>query len=303
MPDATRATISASQAAALWNKSPYTTRWMLWQHFANGMSLDKPADARMTWGQKLEPLILAEAAADLKLEVRPNQPQVYVRRGLIGCTRDAEIISPDQGPGALEAKAIFDYRTWMADWDGGKVVPGHFEIQLQCQMYVGDGKTPFNWGAFPVWVAGEMHYFKREPMPELWADMEREAAAFFASVAAGQEPDPFGASVELPYLTNLPRSGEAIDLSDQPDAKEIAEAARMFEAESKRARGIERSRDHFKALLLGAMGEASEAVLYGGIRVKVRQDEVPAHTRAASKRTILKVTVPAELPDDLLEDA
>jgi len=302
MPDPNRQTISASQTAALWNKSPYVTRWMLWQHFAKGMDTDAPGDARMSWGLKLEPLILAEAAADLKLEVRPNQPQSYVRRGRFGCTRDAEIIAPDLGPGALECKCVFDYRTWMADWDGGKRVPAHYEIQLQTQLYVGDGARPFSWGAFAVWVAGEIHYFKREPAEGLWADMEREAEAFFAAVEAGEEPDPFGASVELPYLTNLPRGGDVIDLSEQPNAKEIAEAARMFEWESERGRAVGRSRDHFKAQLLGAMGEASEAILYGGIRVKVRTDTVAAHHRAESKRTILKVTVPAELPDDLLAE-
>lgn len=302
MPDPAGQTISASQAAALWNKSPYLTRWMLWQHFAKGMSLDKEGDARMSWGLKLEPLIIAEAAADLKLEVRPNQPQAYVSRGRFGCTRDAEIIAPDLGPGALECKCVFDFRTWMQDWDGGKRVPAHYEIQLQTQLYVGDGREPYRWGAFAVWVAGEVHYFRREPAEGLWADMEREAEAFFAAVEACEEPDPFGASVELPFLTNLPRRGDVIDLSEEANAKEIAEAARMFDAESARARGVGRSRDHFKAQLLAALGEASEAILYGGIRVKVRQDDVPEHTRAASKRTILKVTVPAELPDDLLTE-
>lgn len=300
MPDPARNTISASQAAALWNRSPYLTRWMLWQHFANAMPLDKDADGRMAWGLKMEPLILAEAAADLKLEVRPNQPQVYVNRGRFGCTRDAEIISPDEGPGALEAKTVFDYRTWMQDWEGGKAVPPHYEIQLQVQMYVGDGEQPFRWGAIPVWVAGEIHYFRRTPAEGLWQEMEREAEAFFADVAAGREPDPFGASVELPFLSNRPRTGETIDLSEEANARDLAEAARMFELEGKAIRAAEKSRDHFKAKLLGAIGEASEAILYGGIRLKTRVDHIPAQTRAATTRTILKVSVPEDLPDDHL---
>ena len=34
MPDQTLKTISASEAAALFNASPYVTRWMLYQRFA-----------------------------------------------------------------------------------------------------------------------------------------------------------------------------------------------------------------------------------------------------------------------------
>ena len=105
----------------------------------------------------------AQAAEDLKLEVRPNADDTYHRRGLLGCTRDATIICPDRGPGALETKCIFDYRTWMADWGGGAFVPKPHEIQLQQQLLVGDGDdgfaaegSPYDWGVIAAWVAGAM---------------------------------------------------------------------------------------------------------------------------------------------------
>jgi hypothetical protein len=40
VPDRTLKTISATEAPALFNASPYVTRWMLWQRFANGMDID-----------------------------------------------------------------------------------------------------------------------------------------------------------------------------------------------------------------------------------------------------------------------
>ena len=166
VPDSTGKTISATQAPALWNASPWLTRWMLHQHFTNGMQLDKAADARMSWGLKLQPLILEQAAEDLSLEIRPNEGDIYERRGLLGCTRDAIVIDPTLGPGALETKVVFDYRDWMSAWDGGRTAPQHYEIQLQEQMLVGDGETgePFRWGVIAVWVAGEVHYLRRDPV-------------------------------------------------------------------------------------------------------------------------------------------
>jgi hypothetical protein len=93
---------------------------MLWQRFAKDMNLDGEADARMSWGTKLEPLILDQAADDLRLEVRqnrePNGSQHYFRNGYFGCHRDGDIICPDRGPGAIEAKAS---STIAAGWRTG----------------------------------------------------------------------------------------------------------------------------------------------------------------------------------------
>src|SRR5882724_10027041 len=175
MPDPTKATISATEASGLFNVSPYVTRWMLWQSFAKGVDIDATEDSRMSWGKKLQPLIIQQAADDLKFEVVPNADDTYHRRGLLGCTRDATIICPDRGPGALETKCVFDYRTWMADWAGGKSPPRTHEIQVQQQMLVGDPSGDeannfgmYKWGVIAAWVAGEVHYFERKPIYDLW---------------------------------------------------------------------------------------------------------------------------------------
>src|SRR5262249_40260636 len=218
MPDPHRQTVSASQSAALFNASPYLTRWMLWQHHARGPPLGAAEDSRMKWGRILEPAIVEQASRDLRLECRPNVGGEYVRAGRLGCTRDAMIVCPDRGPGALECKCCFDYATWMRDWEGGRAVPPHIEIQLQTQMLVGSGAGPgWNWGTIAVWVCGgEIKYFERKPIVELWTKLEIEAAAFFASLIADEEPNPFGAAIELPWLNDLfpTTRGETLDLSN-----------------------------------------------------------------------------------------
>jgi hypothetical protein len=271
MPDPTRQSISATQVSALWNVSPYVTRWMLHKHFADGVPLDGPEDSRMSWGKKLQPLIIEQAAADLRLEVRPNAEDTYHRRGRIGCTRDATIICPDRGPGALETKCVFDYRTWMADWGGGRAVPRCHEIQVQTQMYVGEG-TPhlcFTWGVIAAWVAGEVHYFERKPIHDLWRMMVDEADRFFADVKAAREPDPFGATVELPWLTEFfPVDAEkVVDLSDR---KDVAEIAIQYDAAKAQESAGARTAEPLRAKLLAAAKDAGEIICPEGVRVRIR---------------------------------
>src|SRR5216684_8768697 len=150
MPDPTKQTISATESPALLGSSPYLTRWMLWQRFANGIEPEREESSRMNWGKAMQPLIVKRVAEERKLEVIPNEGDNYIRRGLLGCTRDATIISPDHGPGALEVKCVFDYEQWGRKWDGGKSVPREIEIQLQQQILVGDGdqmrQLSYEWG-------------------------------------------------------------------------------------------------------------------------------------------------------------
>lgn len=303
MPDPTKATVSATQSPGLFGVSPWVTRWMLWQSFAKGVDIDGQADARMTWGTKLQPLIVAQAAEDLKLEVLPNAEDIYHRRGLLGCTRDATIICPDRGPGALETKCVFDYRTWMADWGGGKVAPKHYEIQLQQQMAVGEGNgaPSYSWGVLAVWVAGEVHYFERKPIFDLWQRLNDEAGAFFQSVNEGKEPDPFGVPVEVEWLVKLlpTDKGKIIDLSDDPAAEPHALNVRAYRDAKEQENAGKRTAEPLRAKLLALARDAEEVHLPAGIKIKIGGNE-------KSKR--LNVYVPDDsmpgskpgIPDDLL---
>jgi hypothetical protein len=286
MPDPTKQTLSATQTPGLFGVSPYVTRWMLWQHFARGIEIDPPEDGRMSWGKKLQPLVLEQAAEDLKLEVRPNAADAYHRRERLGCTRDADIICPDRGPGALETKCVFDYRTWMSDWQGGKAPPRTHEIQLQQQMFVGDESGSFSWGVMATWVAGEVHYFEREPIPELWTTLLTGAAEFFASVKANVEPDPFGIPIELDLLTRVFPTvvGNIRDLTSEIGADKLAEMVSMYAYHREQTGSAAKEAERLRAQILAMARDAEEVHLPGGVRVTISMD-----TRG-SKR--IKVYVP-----------
>lgn len=300
MPDPLRKSISATQAPALFNVSPYVTRWMLFHHFANGLDIDGGAgDARMTWGKKLQPLIVAQAAEELKLEVLPNADDVYHRRGLLGCTRDATIICPDRGPGALETKCVFDYGVWMRDWAGGKSVPRNHEIQLQQQMLVGDeGGEPYGWGVICAWVAGEQHYFERKPIPDLWHRLEQEAAEFFIAVGHKAAPEPFGAPVEIPWLTELFPTviGNALDLSADPDAEKLAQKVADYKYAKAQASGFDKAAELLRAEILALAKDHDVITLPFGVKVNVSTVQMAAQQRAPSKQRRIKIFIPENAP-------
>lgn len=294
MPDVTRQSISATQTPALFGASPYLTRWMLARHFIYGDAIDSPEHNRMDWGKKLQPLLLAQAGEDLHLEVRPNATDVYMRNGLLGCTRDAEIICPDRGPGALETKCCFDFRTWAETWHSGKELPRHIEIQTQQQMMVGDGAEPYRWGVIAVWVCGEMHYFERKPIPELWDAIRTEAQAFFDDVAAKREGEPFGDPVEMPLLNTLfaVAPGMSIDLTTHPKARELANQAGMMLWHAQERGGHERAEKAIKAMFKALLGDAEEAVLPDGVRVRQKQQSRAGYTVKPTKFTVIEAFVP-----------
>jgi predicted phage-related endonuclease len=304
MPDVTKQTISATEMAGLLGVSPYLTRWMLYQKFANGIEPANPAHNRMDWGSKLEPLILEQAAADLHLEVQTNrQPdgtQIYERRGLLGCSRDAEIYDPQRGPGALEAKACFDYRTLMQEWDGGKTPPRHVEIQTQMQMAVGKNGKPFEWGSIALWCGGDMTYFHRKPMPDLWEKFELEAMQFFAEVRAGNEPAPFGSPVEVPLLKQIfdKATGEvinAVDALGEVEATKLAQLVVDSDYQRTVRLAAEKVEETTKAKLLGILKDADELELPQGIRVKINRSARAGYTVKPTTVVQVKAHIPQQI--------
>lgn len=298
MPDPLKNTLSATQTPALFGASPYLTLWMLKRHFIHGDSIEGPEHNRMDWGSKMQALVLAQAAEDLRVEVKPNADDNYIRRGLLGCTRDGDVICPDRGPGAIETKCVFDYGVWMQTWNGGKSLPRHIEIQLQQQMMVGDGVKPFEWGVLAVWLCGEMKYFERKPIPELWTAIDVEAFKFFDDVEAKLEGEPFGEPIELPLLAKVfpTKIGTSIDFTTHPRAAELAEQVRMMEYHAGERIGHEKGEKAIKAMLKALMGEAEAATFLHGIKVRAKVQSRAGYTVKPVTFTVIEAFVPDDTP-------
>jgi len=307
MPDPTRKTISATEMSMLLGVSPYGTKWMLYQRFAKGIEVPGPDHNRLDWGTRMEPLLLDQAAQDLRLEVKTNRQadgsQVYLRRGLLGCSRDADIYDPQRGYGALETKCCFDYKILMQEWDGGKTPPRQHEIQLQQQMFVGDGVKPYEWGTIAMWCGGDMTYFHRKPMPDLWAKFEEEAKQFFADIANNSESSPFGAPVEVPLLKQLfsVPTGEVVNVTEALGEVEATKLAqRVVDADYQRVVRLaaEKVEKDVQAKLLGLAKDADELELPQGIRVKINRSPRAGYSVKPTTVVSVKAHIPHQINGD-----
>jgi hypothetical protein len=205
MPDPEKTTVSASQVSALYDASEYTTRWMLWHAFANGVDIEPAENTRMRIGKAMEPVISRLAAEDHALDIRRNDHDHYYRRGPLGCTPDSHVFTcPTRGDGIIETKNV-DWLIWKQKWrfDGeGNCVGAtdYVELQVQTQMWVMD----VSWALIAVLVGGnELLYLERRPDREVQDQLVTEAQRFLASVRAGEAPDPLGVSPEVPILSRI----------------------------------------------------------------------------------------------------
>jgi len=303
MPDPTRKTISASQTAALYNASPYLTRWMLYQYL-RGNNVEAAATDRMYWGAKMQPLVLERAAADLALEIKPNFENNYVHDDVLGYTADAGIWHPEKGPGIVESKCVFDYRVWMNDWDGGKRVPRHYELQLQTALAVGDGSQAFRWGMFAVWCCGEMFYFEREHNPVVALDMHDQSVLMLAQVARGEEPDPFGSAIEMPILEKLLPvvKGKQLDLREDAEARKYSELGKMLVQFRKDKSFYEKAADDARNKLRTLARDAETVHLPFGVTLKLSARSRREQLVKASSWTNVEVKIAATADDGKIKD-
>ena len=272
MPDPERKSLSSTETPAVLGVSPYATRWMVMQRFL-GNDIPKAGDNRMDWGLRMQGPILEAAAAELAIEIEPNALNNYVRRGQLGATIDAWSNAPDQGRGVIEVKCCFDWFQWRDAWSQGKSPPRHVEVQLQHQLAVGDGSEPFRWGMIVCWYAGELHYFRREPMPDLQELLAAEAAQFFRDLEGKNYGEPFGSPQEQPLIAKLftPVPGKVLDLREGGDyAMHLAADVVAWEQYTDERKFAEKNEASFKTRIAAAMGDAEKMLLPKGVVIDAK---------------------------------
>jgi hypothetical protein len=300
MPDPELKSISSSELPAILGCSPWSTRWLVAQRFL-GNALPDRSSNYMDWGVELQPLILKNAARELAIEIDANVGDRYIRRGMFGYTADGWSNKPDVGRGVIEAKAVFNFHSWISKgdegWDGGKKLPKHVEIQTQVQMMCGDGKQAFKWGLVAVWHQAELAYFNLTPNPEAWEAFERVGAAFLDDINKNDPGDPFGDPSEMPMIQALfaPKKGKVLDLREDPRGHPIAHQVTQFEYH-KRARLLhEKGEAACKNALIALMADSEEMLLPFQITVKSRRQERKGYTAKPTAFNVISASVPEDL--------
>lgn len=253
--------VGASEVAALFDCSPYLTRFELWHRKAGNIATPEfnsivdgtPGDERIYWGVRLEAAIIEAAKERYGYTDREQLDRLTNGKGL-GGHPDRRVICPERGPGILEIKTA----DWLVRKGWGDEPPMHY--LLQSQAYQGlDGVA---WGDVLVLVGGNrLERFCYDFRPKIYAEIEKRVADFWQSVEAN-DPPPADYTRDLDTITELYREGteEVVDLTADNLAHEAA-AAFLFAKEARL--DAEKREDAAKAELLDKLGSASCATLNG----------------------------------------
>lgn len=284
-----RGYVSASQVPALFDASPYMSKFALWHYHATGADIDPPDDARMGFGRALQNVILEGVAERMHWDLVPNPDDVFEIHPdeslKLGATVDCRVRGHESGPGVVEVKNV-DRIVWLQEWTKEKAPP-HIELQLQTQLMV--ERAP--WGAIAAFIGGnELRVYERVSSPTMAESIERAVRAFWGSVERGDEPDPMASDLGL--LADLFPEIEPDEVT-RTDSAEINSIAQAFHDATETRKYAEKARDDAKAKLLHAMGAAG-TLLTLDYAVKVSRSVVPAHTRKESTRTLVKAKLREE---------
>lgn len=245
--------VGASECAALFDCSPYVTKFELWHRRKGNIDLPDFSDnERVEWGLRLEPAIIAAAADRYGYQLEDTPRRLSNGRGLGG--HPDQLASDERGPGIIEIKTAdcLVFRQW------GDEPPEHY--LLQAMAYA--GLAGRKWCDIVVLVGGNrLERFCYEFRPKIYAEIERRVEEFWRSVEAN-EPPPADYTRDLDTIADLYREGvdETVDLTADNLAHEAA-AAFLFAKEARLE--AEKREDAAKAELLDKMGAASVATLNG----------------------------------------
>jgi predicted phage-related endonuclease len=253
--------VGASEAAALFDCSPYLTHFELFHRKKGNIATPEfnalhdgaPDDERIYWGVKLEAAIIEAAKERYGYVDREQLPQLSNGRGL-GGHPDRRVICPERGPGILEIKTA----DWLVRKSWGDEPPMHY--LLQSQAYQGlDGVA---WGDVLVLVGGnKLERFCYDFRPKIYAEIEQRVEAFWRSIEDNDPPRP-DYTRDLPTITELTREGgdETIDLRTDNFAADAAHRF-LFAAEARKKAQAEE--DAAKTELLDKVGTAAVGLLNG----------------------------------------
>lgn len=227
--------VGASEVAALFDASPYLTRFELWHRKTGDIATPQfdamaddgtPENERIYWGVRLEAAILEAAKERFDYEVEQRDERLTNGKGL-GGHPDAIATCPERGRGIIEIKTA----DWLVRKGWGDEPPINYLLQSQTYQ----GLAGVQWGDVLVLVGGnKLERFQYDFRPKVFTEIEKRVAAFWASIEAGTPP-PADYTRDLDTIKQLhsEQGDETIDLQGDNTAA-IAAAEYLAGAEAER---------------------------------------------------------------------
>lgn len=250
--------VGGSEIGALFDKSPWMTRFTLWHEKAGKIGSRDFGNDRTEWGKRLEPAIAQGVTDQMRWDLLNSRE--YYTNDLVpgmGCTLDYIVVDHIDGPGIVEIKFVAAYSTWATDWTD-KRAPTHIELQLQHQLAC----TGWGWGAIVVFIGqtATMHIYERVANGKVIGEIKRRVGDFWQSIADGKAPDPVGTAEEWAALRELYPEIERDKVIRIEDSR-ISDVAQMFAyGASQRKSGAE-IEAAAKVKLLAVLGDADCALI------------------------------------------
>ncbi|MGX0133061.1 YqaJ viral recombinase family nuclease [Cupriavidus metallidurans] len=249
--------VTSTEAAALFDVSPYTTEYKL-HHTKLGKIIpdDISGVDRVKWGNRLESAIAMGIAEDHGIIVEPFKVYKRIPELRMGSSFDFQITGIvdgfaadtyarrmflDHGPGIMEVKNVDGLqfrRTWTEDGEDIEAPP-HIEFQVQHQLEVAD--VP--WSMIAPLVGGNTpKVVIRQRDTEIGAMIRERVAHFWARVEAGVSPEPdFEKDAQTVKDLYVDANGSTLDVSAFPRVAELCRQYKDASGDSKRADQTKRS--------------------------------------------------------------
>lgn len=182
--------VTSTEIGALFGVSPYKTEFELWYEKKDKQIIRIVENNRMTWGNRLEPVIAKGIADDNNWIIEKANYFISNKHLKIGASFDFFILDEKGIPNQiLEIKNV-DSLVFKNQWlkEGNDIqAPDHIEIQVQLQLLV----TNFECAYIGVLAGGnDIHLIKRFPDREIQKAIVDKAKSFWTSIDNNSPPNP-----------------------------------------------------------------------------------------------------------------
>lgn len=248
--------VNSSDVAALFDMSPYVTKFELWHRFKNGNTVDFEENVRVKWGNRLESAIAEGVAEDNSWVVKPMKHYISLPDLRLGSSFDFEIIGGE--PTILEIKNV-DALILRDQWDisdDAPEAPAHIELQVQHQLLVSGYKFAY----IAALVGGNrVVLIKREADDLIQKAIKDRARAFWKSIDNNTPPEP-DFTKDSEFISTLYRVAEPNKIMDARGDAILASLAADYKLAAQDEKIAEAKKKAIKAKILTIVGDAETVI-------------------------------------------
>ena len=248
--------VTSTECAALFDASPYLTKFELW-HAKKDQSIDTIAEnERMKWGKRLEAVIAEGVAQDQGWVIKKFDAYARNSELRLGSSFDYMISDKERGVGILEIKNV-DRLVYKNYWNDGLEAPAHIELQVQHQMLV----AGYKWCAIVCLIGGnETNIIYRNADPDIQIEIMKKARDFWSSIDFNQPPKADYSQDADYIIRNLRGQANENEFLDATGNVELAELIRQYKFAASERDSMESVVKQYRAQILEHIGAASVVV-------------------------------------------